>query len=146
MSKEKYESNMVSGTFYRSKKRIPTLICPDKSNNLLRRENNKLVYPVGLITVDELLFGGIVGDGTVAFNYIYDISDHGNPFWTISPFLNYSPNGQQLIEIAYITERAALGRTKINSDYLALIPVINLKPDTIIAKGDGTISNPYIVS
>ncbi len=88
--------------------------------------NKKLVYPVSLITLDEILYSG-------KNSYLYNF----NNYWTLTPaYFNGSD--------AYVY---AVGNKKISinkvTDKLNIYPVLSLDKDTIILSGDGTDDSPF---
>lgn len=133
----------TSSTEYSTKNRLnndaPSLDCPDK-NDLYTVSNSNgngaLIYPIGLISVDEVIYGGLVGGAED--NYLCT-SQH---YWTMSP---YNFNGSR----AFMTFVFRLGYpTNVNgyvySTY-GVRPVINLSPDVNIS-GSGTQTDPYVIT
>ena len=59
--------------------RMPILKCPNKANDLLSKSNNKLTYPIGLLTHDEASFGG---------GLYYDVNPTIDGYYKISPSEN----------------------------------------------------------
>ena len=101
--------------------------------------NKSLIYPIGLITSEDLIFSGMKfgNPNNLAFTY------STKSYWTMSPFKYDS---------SYLTSDVAImnsdgsisGWTPVN--YLNNVrPVINLKPDVKISGGIGTSNNPYII-
>ena len=133
----------TSSTEYSTKNRLnndaPSLDCPDK-NDLYTVSNSNgngaLIYPIGLISVDEVIYGGLVGGAED--NYLCT-SQH---YWTMSP---YNFNGSR----AFMIFVFRLGYpTNVNgyvySTY-GVRPVINLSPDVNIS-GSGTQTDPYVIT
>ena len=119
----------------------PTLNC-SQSNDLFTvsgssKGNHDLIYPVGLITSDEVvLAGGFGGSANTSF-YLYT----GQNYWTMSPFqFDY---GSALV-FAFISS----GRLVNNWVMIecGVRPVINLNADVTISIGGGTSSNPFVIS
>lgn len=106
--------------------------------------NKMLTYPIGLITADEIVYAGGVHAVRVSNMYLNTKSR----YWTMSPsstawsggtYMFYMQDDSVMLpECLY-----ALGRTSLIS---GVRPVINLKPDVTISSGDGTSSNPYVIS
>ncbi len=120
----------------------PTFLCSQVNDlftyNLATKGNKMLSYPVGLITVDEVIFAG--GYSQVAnANYYLNI---GVPFWTMSPY-HYHVEYYAVQFGVYADGRLQwlLG----NEIEHGVRPVINLRSDIQILDGDGTIDNPYVV-
>ncbi len=130
----------------------PNLSCENTSDYYTVSSSNKgnkaLLYPIGLITVDEVMLAGFSGG---FFNGINDYQKNslnnylttGNTFWTITPAGGYIPFG-------YTTWRALVfivtGLGLIDDGYvnntLTIRPVINIRSDVTVT-GDGTMENPY---
>ena len=102
----------------------------------IKKGNQKLTYPIGLITADEVAFaGGVYNTNNKQF-YLYT----NQYYWTMSPycfnggyahvFLVYSSGG---LDSSYV------------DDSFGVRPVINLKADVTLS-GSGTTSTPYEVS
>lgn len=133
----------TSSTMYGAYNRIntnkqPTLKCTQPSDRFtilskIRNVtgNGNLRYPVGLITADEVSYGGIVFSGS---NYSYYLNT-GNNYWTSSSF-NY---GNMIIVLS-----GAFNYSGVSSTY-GVRPVISLKPDAIKG-GNGSKTNPFTVS
>lgn len=119
----------------------PTLLCAQKNDlfttNLANTGNNKLIYPVGLISLDEAIFAG--GFGNVPNNNFYLYT--GYPYWTMSPC---SMDTDGFTYISDVTKDGSVGATGANWKAPGVRPVINLKSD-IILTGNGTSDNPFRV-
>ena len=112
----------------------PSLDCSDE--DILSADNGRLDNPIGLITADEVMYGGIPNwNSSNNSNYLYT----GQNYWTMSPF--------------YFGGRYA-GVFRVISGYLygdivyntyGVRPVINLKADTVISSGDGSADLPFVV-
>ncbi len=68
----------------------PTIKCSN-SNDLYTtssssKGNKKLANPIGLITADEVVMGGLPWSGSTTSNYLYT----GQSYWTMSPSYVYS--------------------------------------------------------
>ncbi len=124
----------------------PTFKCTYASNDLyttkadqIKKGNQKLTYPIGLITADEVAFaGGVYNTNNKQF-YLYT----NQYYWTMSPS-NFSSGGYA--RVFYVDFDGWLN----NNDYSVtntngVRPVINLKADVTFAEGGaGTKDNPYI--
>lgn len=101
------------------------------NNNL---GNKNLKYPVGLITVDELIFSGLNNNYENGNNYLNSI----NSIYTMSPYVydNYS--------YIYTFENGKINYSISNTDAV-ILPVISIKGDAIVASGLGTYDKPYII-
>jgi len=118
----------------------PTLQCSNKSRDLFTvtsasEGNKKLTYPVGLITSDEVVFGGGFGGTNNSTYYLYT-NQH---YWTMSP---YHYNGSYALVFG-VRSDGYLGWNSVVSTF-GLRPVINLKSDTKMT-GSGSSSDPFVV-
>ena len=105
----------------------PTFSCPTNSdrftvNTINGLGNSALTYPVGLITIDENAFFGYYSD---------------NGSYTITPYK--FNNIAQMIQVI----RGAFPEDVTRS--LMVRPVISLS-SKVKFTGDGTLSNPYVIS
>ena len=124
----------------------PSLKCSQNNDKFkMSNESAKLNYPVALITADEVAMAG----GRAYYNGSYSPNSNyylynGNYFWTLSPSSfnsNYS--------FAYVWSVMPSG--SLNPWYsvtnsIGVRPVINLKANTLITKGDGSSLNPFVIS
>ena len=117
----------------------PQYMCP-QSNDLYTtstssKGNKALEYPIGLITLDEVMYAGGYDNINESY-YLYT----GYDYLTMSP---WHFNGMDAYEWAVNSE----GRLTGGSVYyiVGARPVINLKSGIEITGGDGTIGNEYII-
>ena len=112
--------------------------CIPKDKFNLSNEVAKLDYPVALITADEVAMAGGVLELSNKDYYLYS----GSNIWTFSPAAfatinthayEYSIDGEGDLDWHY------------NIGLFNIRPVINLKADTLITKGDGSALNPFAV-
>ena len=117
----------------------PTLNC-SQSNDLFTasgssKGNKKLIYPIGLITADEvILAGGFGGTGNSSY-YLYT----GQTYWTMSPY-RFVGTGASVF---YVDSDGSLGNRNVNGTR-GIRPVINLSADVRLS-GTGTSTNPYVI-
>ena len=131
---------------YYSNDSNPSLVCQNQNDKFTidnQNGNGKLTYPVGLITLDEVVLAGFnthdsnISDYKDTTNYLYTNSI----YWTFSPVMSAGGN-------------ATVGN--VNSDgyvyhghvYYAfgVRPVVSLADSTLVnSNGDGTSTNPYVV-
>lgn len=118
--------------------------CPEPNRDLYTVSssslgNKSLTYPVGLITYDEMVFAGIDGRHINKLSWIYSMFHT----WTMSPSMFDAGNGAggEFNE----TSVGALSANTITSERNAR-PVINLKSDTLITGGIGTVNEPYVIA
>ena len=136
----------TANTYFKGYRRYvnhePSLICPNASNDLFTVSNEDgnqaLTYPIGLITVDELMLGGLADGYLNRLSYIYSSSN----YWTMSP-RHFDATDTAAFEFtAYSAGYAGHGFVTIAYGVRA---VINLKADTPITKGIGTVNDPYVI-
>ena len=102
--------------------------------------NKALTYPIGLISADEVAYAGGVDFESNENYYLYL---EGVAFWTMTPNLydGYVPNAWGVG-----TDGSLLDHEEVDSQFIGVRPVINLKSTTeIVDGGDGTSSNPYVI-
>lgn len=97
--------------------------------------NGKLTYPVGLITVDELMLAG----GKSSSNSTYYLNT-GSGYWSGAPY-RYSSS------LANEFRVGSTGNLNSVNVYLTrgVRPAVSLKPGIRFASGDGTSDTPYVV-
>ena len=119
----------------------PSLVC-SQQNDLFTVENEKgnqaLTNPIGLITGDELMLGGLSDGYLNRLSYTYS-SSH---YWTMTP---------SYYEAAYSVARGIGVHTEgyayffwISSPY-GIRPVINLASNVEISGGIGTQNDPFVI-
>ena len=125
--------------YYQTKQ--PTLKCP-QTNDLFtlstsEKGNKALTYPIGLITVDELMMSGYADGYINKSAYTYSTST----YWTLSPYVflvtdstasGFSLNGAGC-PFGYYYVTASFG----------VRAIINLSSDAQISGGIGTANSPY---
>ena len=124
----------------------PSLKCSQDNDKFkMSNESAKLDYPVGLILADEVALAG----GRAYYNGGYSPNSNyylynGKYYWTLSPsyFFSYSSNAF----VWFVLPSGSLNPGIDLTNSLGVRPVINLKADTLITKGDGTSLNPFVVS
>ena len=121
-------------------KKEPTLSCPRKQDAFTAvdtvKGNARLDLPVGLVTADELVFGGNVYTGDYNYkSYLYK----GAWYWSLSPSTLYNTGRSNVM---YLQANIYGNITSTSSGGVA--PVINLKAEYIQNfTGDGTMNNPF---
>ena len=103
--------------------------------------NQKLTYPIGLITLDEAYFAGGFSANNTSY-YLYS----GTNYWTMSPyeFVKTSLFSKTYAaKVAYINSSGQITYAATDSTY-ALRPVINLVPEIVWGGGKGSADDPYI--
>ena len=120
----------------------PTFKCSN-SNDLYTtssssKGNKKLANPIGLITADEVVMGGLPWSGSTTSNYLYT----GQHYWTMSP---YYVNSNGFAYVFSVWSDGRLVHWNVNSTAPGVRPVINLSADVKVT-GSGTSSDPFVVS
>ena len=121
-------------------RRTPSLKCAQDGDKFkVSNASAKLDYPISLITADEVAMAGGVYNTADSNYYLYN----GQYFWTLSPshFDSYYSNTQ----VWRVSPSGGLLPWNYVSPSFGARPVINLKVDTLITKGDGTALNPFKV-
>ena len=140
-----------SYTFYGAYNRLqdnkkPSLKCSQNNDKFkMSNESAKLDYPVGLILADEVALAGGRGYYNGAYSpnsnyYLYN----GEYFWTLSPsrFEIYNANAY----VWNVMPSGSLDPWYSVAPSIGVRPVINLRVDTAITKGDGSSLNPFVVA
>ena len=124
----------------------PSLKCSQDNDKFkMSNESAKLDYPVGLILADEVALAGGRGYYNGAYSpnsnyYLYN----GKDYWTLSPSYFYSSSSYAYIWTVVPSGSLAPWRGVTGS--IGVRPVISLRADTAITKGDGSSLNPFVVS
>ena len=117
----------------------PTLVCKNKNDKFTVSTgigNGDLTYPVGLITLDEMVYAGANGnDGNLTF-YL----NNGYSYWSFSPY--YFGDGSAG-EFALYSGGTLYGDSVVSGR--GVRSVVSLKPGITISGGDGTADSPYII-
>ena len=115
------------------------LICSQKNDAFTVSDttngNGALTYPVGLLSVDEIVLAGGWNDANSGY-YLYS----GHDWWASSPD-NF--RGTAGVQIVYLGGNA--GSEDIVDTNNGVRPVFNLKAE-VLAQGSGTASDPYRIS
>ncbi len=98
--------------------------------------NGKLVYPVGLITIDEVALAGGKCN-TKNENYYLNSKDN---FWTMTP--SDFDAGYGYANSVFVNSFGLLANGWVNIR-MSLRVVINIRSDVLISSGDGTMDSPY---
>ena len=116
----------------------PTLVCKNKNDKFTVSTgigNGDLTYPVGLLTVDEIVYAGASKGSNDTF-YLYNSNDR----WSLSP--------------CYFSDGGAYGFTLDSDGFLlggsvvfgrGVHSVVSLKPGIPISGGGGTADSPYVI-
>ena len=130
-----------------SSKPNPSLVCSQANDKFTVNETNgngALTYPVGLITLDEIVLAGFntyysnITDFKDITNYLYTNS----AYWALSPVMQ-AEVGNACVGLSFYLGYIGYGSV---SSILGVRPVVSLKSGTVIEPdGIGSADNPYIV-
>lgn len=124
--------------------KAPTYDC--SGDNAYTKDNGKLNYPIGLISVDEVSYaGGISAKNSTAYFYYNSTNSQSsvndNWWWTMSPYMWNNGIAFQFI-ISGTSDSGQIGGNGITGTY-AVRPVLSIKGTNAWKSGDGSSSNPY---
>ena len=133
------DRNMASGSSwsstgsheYAARERIAT----NQNPSLACSSNDIIKVPVGLLTADEAMFGGVPWSGNATGNYLIN----GQNYWTMSP---YNFNGSYAL-VFNVYSDGNLGWGGVSGTW-GVRSVINLLADTKF-EGSGTSSDPFTI-
>jgi len=108
--------------------------------------NNDLIYPIGLMSADELVMAGAFRFRKNQYYYLYDAYGYAtktlySSWWGMSPYFFY---GSGAIEFLSSAANNSLNYSDVNFT-TGVRPVINLKAGILLNGGVGTIDSPYTV-
>ena len=110
----------------------PVLSCVDTTVNYGGKYNLK----IGLLSADEIALSGYSRSSNTTNSYL----QKSPSWWSFSPF-----NSDAYTANVFYAINSYPGYSNTNNSG-GVRPVINLKADTLITSGNGTVSNPYVVS
>ena len=117
----------------------PTLVCKNKNDKFTVSTgigNGDLTYPVGLLTVDEIVYAGANANGSNDTFYL----NKGSDYWSLSPY-GFTDG--------HAFEFTLYSAGTLNVDYVrsgrGVHSVVSLKPGIPISGGDGTADSPYVI-
>ena len=100
--------------------------------------NKSLQYPIGLVTIDEVVLAGITYNNVNTGSYLYT----GQDYWTMSPSF-YDSSGNGYAYVFAVNDDGYPDYRYVNRAW-GVRPVINLK-SAIPLSGSGTTSDPFKV-
>ena len=126
----------------RLKAGTPSLSCSNKNDSFTVEETTKgnglLTYPIGLLTMDEVMLAGGTAYQYGANNNNFYLNNNGS-WWTMSPS-NFSNEAIYL----YFVNSSGYGNTNTANTSSGVRPSISLKPGVkVVTGGNGTAENPY---
>lgn len=128
-------------TRYRFDNNLISVSCKNKNDAFTVSEkngNSALTYPVGLLTVDEVVMAGINKE---YYNGVNSYLNNSEMWWTMSPY-NYHGT-LFVVSNNNIFEEYSDGGDGYYAIYMR--PSISLKHKTKYVTGNGSYNNPYIV-
>ena len=125
-----------------SKSNAPTLKCPSTSENY----GGSYKLKVGLITADEMVMAG--ESLLISSNSYLTNGNHNFIQYTMTPFSYDDRYSDKLSAIwgFYTQPTSSFSTIPVRSARGAVRPVINVKVENGFVSGDGTVSNPYVLS
>ena len=126
-------------------RKTPSLKCSgDNDKFKMSNESAKLDYPVGLILADEVAMAG----GRAYYNGGYSSNSNyylynGRYYWTLSP--SYFSSTGSIANVWFVASSGNLIPWNNVTASIGVRPVISLRADTLITKGDGSSLNPFVV-
>ncbi|MCI8393884.1 MAG: hypothetical protein HFH86_00160 [Bacilli bacterium] len=120
----------------------PTFTCSNQNDKFTVSDtigNGALTYPIGLITVDELHYAGMLDNVLNRSSYVFS----SQVYWTMSPIFFLKTEARS--RMWRITTSGTLNSDTTDTAY-GVRPVINLKHDTVISSGVGTRNDPFVIS
>ena len=119
----------------------PSVVCSNESRDGFTVStssggNGKLTYPVGLLTMDEVMLAGGNSSNNSKY-YLYT----GQWYWALSPsrFDNYNALGFRVGSTGSLGNRGSVRAAG------GVRPVVSLAPGTKTSEGFGTVDDPYII-
>ena len=139
--------NASISTYYGSNERYnsynPSLMCSNAKRDLFtvsnETGNQSLVYPIGLITSDELHLSGYASNYLNPLSYVYS----SIVYWTLSP--SYYSERLNRTMVLYSYNSGYANRNGSVNMNLLVRPVINLNANVEITGGIGTQNEPFVV-
>ena len=128
--------------------KIPTFTCSnanDKFTASITTGNGKLIYPIGLITADEISYaGGIYGTNNSNYYIAQNALSGAQYWWTMTPNYWNSDGRVGAFIVGGSTNNGTLNFSYVSTGR-GVRPVISLKSCVLASGGSGTASDPYTV-
>ena len=128
--------------YYQTKQ--PTLKCTQTTDLFTLSTNTKgnkaLTYPIGLITVDELMLSGYADGYINKSAYTYSTIH----YWILSPS-HFTVSALAALEFIFNSEGSPYGTNSVTTGY-GVRPVLNIRGDSKLINGIGTSSSPYEIA
>ena len=138
--KSRPTSTMYFNAYNRNDNSSPSLKCENNQDSFTTSTsigNGKLTYPVGLITIDEVIFAGGKSITSNANYYLYT----GISYYTMSPnFVKRGPKPYVFV----VNNQGKFSNSLVSTSNYYIRPVINLSSNVIFS-GSGTYNDMYEV-
>ena len=143
-----YGNSVMSNTHYsgynRQTNKTAILTCTNQNDRFTVDDvnigNGALTYPVGLITLDEVIYAGGYNSSSASDSYL-DGLETNSIWWTMTP--NIFSGGLRTAIIYTINNEGNLYTTNMTiSNHVR--PILSLKPSVELT-GTGTMDEPYVV-
>ena len=121
----------------------PTFSCQNYTDFFTvsnKKGNQNLSYPIGMITIDEIMYAGSKHNTINRLYYLYN----GQAYWTMTP-MAFSSIYNSIFPHTMSPEGIARGYATGSTTSINVRPVINLKADVEITGGIGTQNEPFVV-
>ena len=125
----------------------PQLTCPNLARDGFTTTtasigNKALTYPVGLITADEV---SLAGGAWYTDNNSYYLNT-GKWYWALSPGdIDAYADGRAYANVLAVYSDGYLFKISVYYSFFGVRPVVSLKTSTLVTKGAGTETDPYVV-
>ena len=127
---------------FSKRKTAPQFACPQENDlyttTTSTKGNKALTYPIGLLAADEIVYAGNLDRSNT---YLVN----GTSSWIMTPnqssiysLYNVADSSNYILDYSSIYTRNVTDKHEIR-------PVINLKSNVQVTKGNGTIDNPYVI-
>ena len=119
----------------------PLLRCKDNNDNFTVsniKGNGMLTHPIALLTTDEVVLAG----GQIYTNSIKYYLNSNQNWWTMTP-----GSSSTTVLNQYITNTGSVSLLPTGTNYIAGIrPSMSLANDVVILEGNGTATDPYVIT
>ena len=138
----KLDSTTYYGAYSRLQdNKTPSLKCSQENDKFrVSSTSAELDYPIGLIQADEVALAGGVYNTTNMNYYLYNSRD----FWLLSP--SHFNSDYSFACVWSVMPSGSLDPWNRVTNSFGVRPVINLKANTLITKGDSSSINPFVVT
>ncbi len=135
-------ATQYSGNF-RYQTRTPTFSCQNSADFFTvsnEKGNQNLDYPIGMITIDEIMYAGSIYNNLNRLCYLYN----GQAYWTMTP-MSFSSVYNSTFPHTMSPDGRVMGYARGSNTTINVRPVINLNANVEITEGIGTQNEPFVV-